>query len=133
MSIIYSKTQDGTIHVLLGGKVSRDAEVKQTGNATRVKFSVAYGKKQYMDCEAFADSDVGAIAACLEKGDTIAVMGEHRSWEYNGKQYQSVSADMIFTMALPQTAAPPEQKHSAPETGGSYLHEIDDAEGELPF
>lgn len=133
MSIIYSKTQDGAINVLLSGNVVRDAEVKQTGNATRVKFSIAYGKKQYMDCEAFADSDVGAVAACLEKGDTVAVMGAHRTWEYNGKQYQSVSADMIFTMAMPQMPAPPEQEHSAPETGGSFMHEIEDSDGELPF
>lgn len=133
MSIIYSKTQDGTLNVLLSGNVVRDAEVKQTGTVSRVKFSIAYGKKQYMDCEAFADSDVGAIAACLEKGDTVAVMGTHRSWAYNGKQYQSVSADMIFTMALPQIAAAPEPETPATDSSDSFMHEIDDADEELPF
>ena len=130
MSLIYSKTQDGTIYVLASGTVVRDAEVKQTGTVSRVKFTVAYDKKQYMDCEAFADSDVGSIAACLEKNDTIAVMGKHRTWEYNGKQYQSVSADMIFTMtappAIPQAACPPEENSSA-------FSEIDESDGELPF
>ena len=130
MSLIYSKTQDGTICVLAAGTVVRDAEVKHTGTVSRVKFTIAYDKKQYMDGEAFADSDVGSIAACLEKNDTIAVMGKHRTWEYNGKQYQSVSADMIFTMAappvIPQAACPPEKNSSA-------FSEIDESDGELPF
>ena len=130
MSLIYSRTQDGTLYVLVSGSIVRDAEVKQTGTVSRVKFSVAYGKKQYMDCEAFEDSDVGSVAACLEKGDTVAVMGKHRTWEYNGNQYQSVSADMIFTMAVPQSCAP-EPSEPAAET--SAFSEINDSDGQLPF
>ena len=130
MSIIYSKTQDGTLNVLLSGNVVRDAELKQTGNTTRVKFTVAYGKKLFMDCEAFADNDVGAVASCLEKGDTIAVMGTHRTWEYNGKTYQSVSADMIFTMAVPMDAATEPDRQS---TDSGTWKAVDDSDGELPF
>ena len=130
MSLIYSRTQDGTIYVIVAGKVVRDAEVKQTGTVSRVKFTVAYDKKLYMDCEARADFDVGAVAACLEKNDTVAVMGKHRTWDYDGKSYQSVSADMIFTMAAPQAYAP---APSEPAAETSAFSEIDDSEGELPF
>ena len=132
MSIIYSKTQDGTISVLLAGKVTRDAEIKETERATRVKFSIGYGKKQYMDCEAFADSDVGAVAALLEKGDAVAVMGEHRSWEYNGKKYQSVSADMIFTLATP-TFAPASSAEPSAQPPASRFEELNGQDEELPF
>ena len=132
MSIIYSRTQDGTLNVLLSGNVVRDAEIKQSGNISRVKFSIAYGKKQYMDCEAFADSDVGAIAACLEKGDTVAVMGTHRSWEYQERQYQCVSADMIFTLAQMEAPTLPAAEDNATE-GGAYAETVEDADGELPF
>lgn len=131
MSIIYSRTQDGTINVILSGKVTRDAEIKQTGNVSRVKFSVCYGKKQYMDCEAFADSDVGAIAGCLEKGDTVGVMGVYRKWEYNEKQYSCVTSDMIFTLAAP--IATQDQGSDAPGNPDSFRSEIDSAQGELPF
>lgn len=130
MSIIYSKTQDGTLNILAAGKVTRDAEVKQTGNISRVKFSIAYDKKQYMDCEAFADSDVGAVAACLEKGDIVAVMGKHRTWEYNDKQYFSLSADFIFTMSVPEYDAPHSEQS---EQTSAKFEKLDNSEEELPF
>lgn len=136
MSIIYSKTQDGTINVLLAGKVTRDSEVKKTGDISRVKFPVCYDKKQYMDCEAFADSDVGAVAGCLEKGDTVAVMGKYRTWEYNGKTYKSVTADFIFTLAVPQPYIPeqPEQpEQPAEQQTTQFAQQINEADYELPF
>ena len=132
MSIIYSKTQDGTLNVLAAGKVTRDAEVKQSGNVSRVRFSICYDKKAFMDCEAFADSDVGAIAACLEKGDYVAVMGKHRTWEYNEKQYSSLSADFIFTLAVPLPAG--QSVVAEPSESHSSFDELSDEETEgLPF
>lgn len=132
MSIIYSKEQDGTLNVFACGKVVRDPEIKQgnNGSGSRVKFSVCYGKKKFMDCEAWADSDVGSVAGCLEKGDVIGVFGTHRTWEYQDRQYSTLSADMIFTMAVPQTYAP---APSEPAAETSAFSEIDDSGGELPF
>ena len=106
-----------------------DDFVKQTGNVSRVKFSICYDKKQFMDCEAFADSDVGAVASCLEKGDYVAVMGKHRTWEYNGQQYASLSADFIFTMVVPEIAAEVE----SPAPSQTYEEIDDSSDGELPF
>ena len=132
MSIIYSRTQDGTLNVMLSGKVVRDAEIKQTGNISRVKFTVAYGKKQYMDCETYADSDVGAIASCLEKNDTILVMGVHNTWQYKEKNYQSVAADFIGTMAVPMVAAP-QQREESYEGDSNFAEEMEASSSELPF
>lgn len=144
MSIIYSRQQDGTINVLCAGFVSQEPEVKDTAKGTRVKFSVCYGKKQYLTCEAWGDTDVGAIASCLEKHDTVAVMGAYRTWDYNGKTYSSVSADMLFTLAAP-TAFPapddaPAQTATAtaeaePQSGyvPRQMSEYEDSDCELPF
>ena len=131
MSIIYSKQQDGTINVLAAGKVTRDAEIKQTGTVNRVKWSICYDKKAFMDCEAFADSDVGAVASCLEKGDVVAVMGKHRTWEYNGKQYSSLSADFIFTMAVPESYVPSET--TTPSNSSTFEEQINESQEDLPF
>ncbi len=131
MSIIYSKEQDGTLNVLVCGKVTRDAETKQNNHGTKVKFSVAYGKKKYMDCEAWMDSPAGTVAACLEAGDCVGVSGTHRTWEYNGKTYASIDADMIFT--LPQISSEP-LAQSPSESASSGFEELeDDDDGELPF
>ena len=134
MSIIYSRTQDGTLNVLCAGKVTREPEIKSTAKGDKVRFSIAYGSKQYMDCEAWADSDVGAVAGCLEKGDVIAVMGTHKAWEYNGKQYQSLSADILFTMTAPVAPPMTQQEYSAPQAPArSYEEALDSSDGELPF
>lgn len=132
MSIIYSKEQDGTLNVLVCGKVVRDPEIKQgnNGSGSRVKFSICYGKKKFMDCEAWADSDVGSVAGLIEKGDVIGVMGTHRTWEYQDRQYSTLSADMIITMTVPENYV--SESKPAPQEESSYS-EIDDSDGELPF
>lgn len=130
MSIIYSKEQDGTLNVLCSGKVVRDPELKRGNNGDRVKFSICYGKKKFMDCEAWADSDIGAIAGCLEKGDMVSVMGTHRTWEYNGKNYATLTADMIMTL----TAASPQDDNAAvDEQPHGEWKDLSDTDGELPF
>ena len=132
MSIIYSKEQDGTLNVLVCGKVVRDPEIKQgnNGSGSRVKFSICYGKKKFMDCEAWSDSDVGAVAGCLEKGDVIGVAGTHRTWEYQDRQYSTLSADMIFTTAVPEAYV---NESEPPAQEKSYGEAMEDSDGELPF
>ena len=119
------------MNVLISGKVSREPEIKETAKGDKVKFSVAYGKSKYMDCEAWSDSDIGRVAGLLDKGDVISVAGTHRSWEYNDKTYQSVIADMIFT--LPQiptiSASAPADKPVAADG----FEELDSIDESLPF
>lgn len=132
MSIVCSREKDGTVNVLVCGKVTRDAERKSTAHGDKVKFTVAYGKKKYQDCEAWMDSKVGEIAACLEAGDVIGAAGTHRSWEYNGKTYSSVDVDMIFSLVQ---GAPPASDASTPpaSSSASFAELDDDLDSELPF
>lgn len=133
MSIFAYKDQDGTINVTVCGNLVRDAEIKSGNNGSRVKFTVCYAKKKYMDCEAWADNDVGAVAALLEKNDVVSVSGTHRSWEYNGKEYSTLSADMISTLAVPQAFEPGPPVDQSNSESSSPFSEIADTDGELPF
>lgn len=130
MSILYSRESDGTLNVLVSGKLARDPELKESAKGDRLKFSVCYGKSKFMECETWANSGAGEMAGLLEKGDHITAMGTHRTWEYNGKSYSSLSVDMILPMVLPGSGAAP-----ANETGegSSLVSELEDVEGELPF
>lgn len=135
MSIIYSKENDGTLNVMCAGKVVRDPELKEGNRGNFVKFSVNYGKSKFMDCEAWADSDVGSVAGCLEKGDTIAVMGTHRTWTSNsGREYKTLTADMIFTFALPATSVDVPQSAPASDSKTPFQELVDnESNEELPF
>lgn len=132
MAIIYSKEQDGTLNVLLSGKVTREPDLRENAKGNRIKFAISYGKSKFMDVETREDGDVGETASRLEKGDVITVIGTHRSWEYNGKNYQSVSADMIITSTLPLVPASPlvGAVNMAPQE--PVMEELDDDET-LPF
>ena len=135
MSIVYSKEQDGTLNVIVSGKVVRDPEIKQgnNGSGSRVKFSICYGKKKFMDCEAWAESEVGSVAGCLEKGDVISAMGTHRTWEYQGRQYSTLSADMIFTLSVLEAYEPDVPNASPGNEPESSFSETEDSDEELPF
>ena len=133
MSIIYSKEQDGTLNVLLTGKLARDPELKTTSKGNKTKFSVAYGKKKYMDCEVWTDSPAGELAGCLEKGDTVLLTGSHRSWEYNEKTYHSVDVDAIFPMVAPLRQCQSYDTSVGTSAVEAQFEEIDDMEEGLPF
>lgn len=137
MSVIYSKEQDGTLNVMVGGRVTRDTEYKETARGGKYRFSVQYGKGKFMDCEAWEDSPVGQTAGRLERNDVVAVMGTLRSREYNGKTYQNVEADMISTMNSSEahTTYSVSAQASADKPSEPKFEELDDDfdESMLPF
>ncbi len=127
MSIFYSREKDGTLNVHISGKVTQAPKLSR--NEKNVNFSVSYGKSKYMNCEAWADSHAGDIAARLEVGDVVSMDGIHRTWEYNDKTYQSVTIDYISVMGTPETAP---QDFTEPTLGVTY-EDLQDDDGELPF
>ena len=138
MSIIFSKNNDGVLNVAICGKLTKDPELKESNKGNKIKFSINYAKSKYMDCDAWADSGAGEVAAMLEKGDHVFVMGIHRSWNYNEKTYQSVTVDGIWPMGIMPVAAAPQTSGSAaqPDEMGDKKadgwEELED-EGDLPF
>jgi hypothetical protein len=132
MSILYSKEQDGTMNVLVSGKLPRDPQLKRGDKGDRVKFSVCYGKGKFMDCEAWADSDIGGVASCLEKGDSVTVTGTHRTWEYNDKTYATLTADMICTIGAFSPTAQDDATAVVEQPHGKW-EDLSDTDGELPF
>lgn len=133
MSILCFKEKDGTVNVLLSGKVSREPEIKSSQKGDKVRFSLAYGKSKFMNVEAWADSDMGRVAGVLEKGDSVCVMGEHRAWTHEDKQYQCVTADMILTGAVIPSAPASAPAPSADPTSQTKMTEITEDDAQLPF
>ena len=137
MAIIYSKESDGIVNAFVTGKVSREPETKPSKNGEKVKFSVAYGKKKYMQIESWSDSDVGQMALCVEKGDIVGVTGVYDKWTYNDKEYSAVTADAIFLMGAPVASSAPAPKEKPAPTqfkpGKFNDIEPDDEDDELPF
>jgi single-stranded DNA-binding protein len=134
MAIQYSKEKDGTLNVLVTGRLPRDPELRETAKGNKLRFSVAYGKSKYMNCEAWADSGAGRMAGYLEKGDHVLVTGTHRSHEYNCKTYENVEADFITTMGSPAPTAAsttPSVEQAQATQPGNEFEEVDDEE--LPF
>lgn len=135
MSYVGSKDADGILNVFMTGKVTREPKIQTTSKGDHVKFSIAYGKKKYMDCDAWADSPAGEVAACLEVGDMVMITGTHRSWEYNDKTYQSITVDGIFLQTTPLAPSVPNAPSPAAKEAvqaGSF-EDLDDEDEELPF
>lgn len=143
--IIQQKRRDDSVHVIAAGRVTRDAEIKDTKNGKqKVRFSFAFADKEYMNVEAWGDSYQGQAAAALEKGDQIFVAGTVCSWEYNGKTYTSLDAEFVASQEAILRAMfaqqPSEPKASHSEDGTQYAgnedgswEELEDSDEELPF
>lgn len=134
MSIfVFREKEDNRINMLLGGTVTQEPKLSQKGD--KLRFSVCYGKKKYMNCEVYLDSPLSGAAQCLEHGDCVAVMGTWREWEYNGKNYSSLSVDALIPPAVvPAASASKEERGSANgEAVPPGFTEEEEEEGELPF
>lgn len=146
MAIFGFKDKDGIINMCVSGKVTQEPKIK-TGSSgkQKVSISVAYHNKTYINVEAFADNKVGALMACLEKGDVIEAKGVHQSWEYNGKTYEVLQADFLAVMMEPpaeaqaaaemperrtETASAPRAAEAPVDVEYSPYEEVD---AELPF
>ena len=139
MAILCFKEKDGTVNMLVTGKVTREPELKEGNRGNKIKFSVAYGKKKYMNIETWEDSDAAAVAQCLEKGDTVSVSGYWSQWEHNEKTYSSLTADYIGIMMPPHDVAVPVSAPKAENSQYAAGHFADlpnddtDDETDLPF
>ena len=134
MAIFGYKDRDGGVNMCLTGTVTREPELSRDGK--HVRFSMAYAKKRYMTVDCWADSEIGRLAGCIEKGDHVQAVGLWEQWEYEGKQYECLRCDFLTAVATPAAAGSTEEKREAPSAvpGGGGFGEMEDAEeGELPF
>ena len=111
------------------GNVGRDAEIKEVGGKQVIKFAVAckQGKDEpviWVNCDYWTQTKVGQF---IKKGTQIAVIGQLKEREHDGKKYQSCNVMQIELLSSRQdqqtTTAQP-----APEHGGAE-EQTDD----LPF
>jgi single-stranded DNA-binding protein len=139
MSIVASKDKEGNVNVILCGKITREPELKMNvnkPNLDKYRFSMSYGKKLYMDCDAWKNSPAGDLVACLETGDNVMLMGTYREWTYEGRTYKSVTVDGVFPMGGFPAVENPAPMPSAEEVAAAgQFEEIEDDYGDddLPF
>jgi single stranded DNA-binding protein len=136
--------------VFLTGRVTKDPETKQFSNSSVTSFSVLWGYSDEKDENGhrqgkFMDVDVWGkagedLASVIQKGDHLAVSGELRKREYDGKTYYSVSAQEIFPDLSVILAIVPEPTEEGCNSGEG-THDVPssaefdtlDDDGDLPF
>lgn len=87
--------------VIVQGRLSKDPEIKQSGDVTIVNFSVPVdfrkkGEKytQWFNCVAF-NKCADFVYAYFTKGKPILVAGELQTEEYQGKSYTKLIANRV--------------------------------------
>lgn len=78
---------DGSQYMICTGSVSRDARTGETPqkHTPKAEFGMAYDSKVFMNVLAMGDRAATRLAACLEKGDDVAVVGTWRQRPYTTK------------------------------------------------
>lgn len=101
---------DGSQYMICTGSVSRDAKVGEIpkNHIPKVEFGVGYDSKQFMNVCAVGDNAATKISACLEKGDTVAVVGTWRQRPYTTKDgeakvWSELRADHVIPLGVLET------------------------------
>ncbi len=134
-------------HVVLVGRLTRDAELKYTNTGFAVaKFSIAVNERrkkddQWVEDVSFFDAVAWgrmaeALAQYLVKGKQIAVQGQLRQnrWEQDGQSRSKVEVNCATIQLLGGRSSAPTQDTGHPaqapaeDTGSS-----DDFEDDIPF
>lgn len=124
MSILCFKEKDGTLNVMVAGRVQKAPML--TAGGRKLGFSVRYGKGKFMNVDAWENSGAWDTAGMLEKDDAVAVIGVHTSREHDGKTYESLNADIILTGVTAVHALEHGQTHNPGDTW-------EETEDGLPF
>lgn len=101
---------DGSQYMICTGSVSRDAKVGEIpkNHIPKVEFGVGYDSKQFMNVCAVGDNAATKLAACLEKGDAVAVVGTWRQRPYTTrdgeeKVWSELRADHVIPLGALET------------------------------
>lgn len=101
---------DGSQYMICTGSVSRDAKVGEIpkNHIPKVEFGMGYDSKQFMNVCAVGDNAATKLAACLEKGDAVAVVGTWRQRPYTtrdgeAKVWSELRADHVIPLEALET------------------------------
>jgi len=99
--------------VIVTGRAVNDAEVKRVGDKDTPcgSFSLIVGRQgeqaTYANCKAWGD--MADYAGLIRKGDTVCVIGDVRTREYNGKTYKDLNVQWMNVMAMTSSVQQPAQ------------------------
>ena len=128
--------------VILSGRLTRDVEVRYSGEMAVAKYSLAVDRKgkdagtDFINCVAF--NKQGEFAEkYLRKGMKIAVTGHIQTGSYDGKNGKVYTTDVVveeheFCESRQSNDSAPAQK-TEPKNDGNFMDVPDTWENELPF
>ena len=125
--------------VILIGRLTRDIEVRYSGEMAVAKYSLAVDRKgkdagtDFINCVAFGKQ--GEFAEkYLRKGMKIAVSGRIQTGSYDGKNGKVYTTDVVveehYFCESRQTAEP---NQNTDNSGGGWMNVPDGLAEELPF
>jgi len=83
--------------IIVPGRLTKDAEIRQAGQSEIISFSVAvscYERREkvtrFYDCSWFKSKRSEAMIPMLTKGTSVTVTGGHSTREHGGKTYEQV-------------------------------------------
>ena len=128
--------------VILVGRLTKDVEVRYSGEMAVAKYSLAVDRKgkeggtDFINCVAF--SKQGEFAEnYLRKGMKIAITGRIQTGSYEGKNGKVYTTDVVveeheFCESRQSNDSAPAQK-TEPKNSGNFMEIPDTWEQELPF
>lgn len=121
--------------VIVTGSCTKDAEMRLVGDkqTPMCTFSLAVGKRQdtttiFVNCKAWRK--LAEYAQNIRKGDSVIVVGELETNEYNGKTYTNLVAEWLNFVGSGSSA---ELSPSGKPFPVGVQFEEDKSDGELPF
>lgn len=107
-------------HIIIAGRLTKDAESRQAGSSNVTAFSVAvdhgFGDKKttlFFECSWFGKRGE-AVRQYLTKGGQVTVAGEFSTREYNGKTYLELNvADLTLQGGGQKSGGGNQQQSSA--------------------
>lgn len=113
--------------ITIVGRLTKDSEVQQNDKGGFVRFSVAVDDGYGQDKGTmFFDVNYNRtqISQYLLKGTSVAVSGELKAREYNGKTYLSVRPSEVKLLGGGKRASVQHNEHDAPQRNAFFDDEI---------
>ena len=129
--------------VFLSGRMVRDPEIRQSGDMSIAKFTIAVDRRSkkgeekqsdFINCTAFGNQAT-FIEKYFKKGNGINIEGRIQTGSYTNKDGQKVfTTDVIIdAVEFPLSNGTNGQKQSAPKQDDNGFMNIPDGIDELPF
>ena len=113
--------------IIATGRLAREAIQRQAGNSTVTGFGIPEkvydgpGKPKktiWYECDWFGGKQAEAMLQYLVKGNTIQVVGEHSTREYNGEIKHRIEVRLVKIVNVAGENQPAQDQHNEQKANG---------------